>query len=80
MSVVNYRVKDIRALGLQCKWSKSRNGRPVIVVRNPAAELAHQREKWWVLDRHMWTRAQEVGLLQAFDEHTVLGDYFGIQR
>jgi len=28
----------------------------------------------------MWTRAQKVGLLQAFDEHTVLGDYFGIQR
>lgn len=78
MSVVNYRVADIRALGLECKWSKVRGG-PIIVARNPAAELAHQREKWWMIDQNMWERARKVGLVQAFDEHTALGNYFSVK-
>lgn len=79
MSVVNYRVADIRALGLEARWAKRRSGSPIIVARNPAAELAHQRDKWWVIDRGMWERAQKVGLIEAFNEHTLLGDYFSVK-
>lgn len=79
MTVVNYRVKDIRALGFECKWSK-RRGAPILVVRDPAAASDHQRDKWWVLDEAMWKRAQKVGLKQAFDEHTALGNFFSVAR
>lgn len=79
MSVVNYRVADIRALGLECKWAKRRTGGPIIVARNPAAKTAHQREKWWVIDQNMWERAKQVGIVQAFDEHTALGNFFSVR-
>jgi hypothetical protein len=79
MSVVKYRVADIRAFGLECKWSKTRDGIPIIVARNPAAESAHQREKWWVVNQVMWNRARKVGLVQAFNECTALGNFFSVE-
>jgi len=78
MTAQHYRVADIRAFGLEARWAKRRTGGPIIVARNPTAKTAHQREKWWVVDAQMWERAKQVGLVQAFDEHTVLGDIFGI--
>lgn len=76
---MNYRVSDIRATGLEAKWSRGRSNGPIIVIRNPNADKEHQRKKWWYVDRDMWARAEEVGLLQAFEEHTCLGDFFSIK-
>jgi hypothetical protein len=76
--MMKYSVKEIRAQGLEAKWSKTRRGAPIIVARDPNAKLEHQRVQWWVVNDRMWKRAGEVGMMQAFSEHTVLGDFFGV--
>lgn len=75
---MKYSVKQLRTAGLEAKWSKTRSGAPIIVARDPSAKLEHQRVKWWVVNASMWKRAAEVGIVQAFGEHTALGDFFGV--
>jgi hypothetical protein len=76
---MDYRVKTFRDAGLEAKWGKtSPYGGPVIYARCPNAKAKHQREQWWMVDHAMWRRASVVGIRQAFEEHTLLGDIFSI--
>ena len=71
-------VKTFRAVGLEARWTKTRNGAPCIVVRNPSAKHKHQKETWWMVDNAMWESAKKFGVMEAFDRHTLLGDIFSI--
>ena len=68
---MKYRVSTFRDAGLESKWFKNRRGAPMIAARKTGG-------KWYVVDASMFKRMQEVGVLEAFDERTMLGDYFSI--
>lgn len=70
---IRYRVGDLRAAGLEARWSKLRHGSPVIIARDPAAKYPHQRERWWVVERDMFAAMQRDGVREAFDNFTLLG-------
>lgn len=74
---IEYKVGTFRAAGLEARWGKH-SGTPFILLRNPNAKLEHQRKTWWTCDRTMFERMQKVGIVEAFDEHTLLGDIFAI--
>jgi hypothetical protein len=67
-----YRVGTLRHAGLLAKWSRTRSGAPIIVARKSDAT------PWYAVTDRMWKRAAEVGIAQAFDEHTALARYFSI--
>jgi hypothetical protein len=71
--LMNYCVKEIRDAGLNARWSKTSSGRPIIVARKG------DRGSWYYVDGNMWTRAKCVGILQAFEEHTCLGEFFSVK-
>jgi hypothetical protein len=71
-------VATFRSAGLEARWTKTRSGTPCMVTRNPTAKLKHQRETWWIVDRGMWETAQKIGIVEAFDRHTLLGNFFAI--
>jgi len=75
---MNYSVKPMREAGLEAKWTKTRNGAPIIVARYPKAEEKHQRECFWFVDQKMFDNMQEVGIVEAFERATLLGDIFSI--
>ncbi len=75
---MKYNVTTFRSAGLEAKWSRNSKGAPIIVVRNPASQREHQRTSWWFVDRSMWETAAKVGVVEAFDRHTLLGDVFAI--
>jgi hypothetical protein len=75
---MKYSVKPLREAGLEAKWSKSRSGQPYIVARNPKAEHQHMKERWWIVDNKMFERMQEAGIVEGFDQATLLGDIFSI--
>jgi hypothetical protein len=75
---LSYRVGTFREAGLQARWSKTRRGGPIIVARDPKAQQAHQRDRWWVVDQRMWSLMQSEGVLAGFDGSTLLGDIFSI--
>ena len=77
-STLTYNVATFRAAGLEAKWSRTQRGAPIIIARNPVAQLKHQKEIWWYCDHHMWQRASKVGIVEAFTESTLLGDFFSI--
>lgn len=65
-------VKAIREQGLEAKWTKTRTGRPAIVVRKPDTRT------WYWLTDHMWKRAAIVGLVSAFEETMLTADFFSV--
>lgn len=71
-------VATFRGAGLEAKWSKNRNGRPIIVLRDPKACTAHQREIWWTLSADMFAAMRSVGIREAFNRCTILGDMFSV--
>ena len=75
---MNYSVKPMREAGLEAKWTKTRRGAPIIVARYPKAEEKHQRELFWFVDQKMFDNMQEVGIVEAFERATLLGDIFSI--
>jgi len=75
---MNYSVKPMREAGLEAKWTKTRSGAPIIVARYPKAEEKHQRERFWFVDQKMFDNMQEVGIVEAFERATLLGDIFSI--
>jgi len=75
---LRYRVGALREAGLDAKWSKTGSGAPIIVVRNLNAETAHQRVYWWYCDKDMFTRMQKVGIIEGFNQTTILGDILSI--
>lgn len=75
---MNYNVQTFRDVGFEARWTKTRAGRPYIVVRNPKASTVHQRDQWWVVDRAMFDTMKKVGVCEGFDRHTLLGDVFSV--
>jgi hypothetical protein len=75
---MKHSVKTYRSAGLEARWGRTRLGAPVIFVRNPNANAAHQRNQWWMVTKSMFDAAQTVGALEAFDRETLLGDVFSI--
>jgi hypothetical protein len=75
---MNYRVGTFREAGLEARWTKTRAGAPIIVVRNPNSPEPHQRDTWWGVTDSMWKSMQNEGILMGFDNNTVMGDIFSI--
>lgn len=75
---MKYSVKELRAVGLEARWSRTSGGAPIMVARNPQATAKHQRDKWWLVDNAMWQAMQKQGVLEAFTNHTLLGDIFSV--
>ena len=75
---IKYSVKTLRAAGLEAKWSKLRSGAPIIICRNPSAKLEHQRKTWWHIDAKLWAQMGKLGIVEAFDNITLLGDIFSL--
>lgn len=71
-----YRVGPLREAGLEAQWSKTRAGKPIIVVRDPNGKAEHQRTKWWGVDAQMFNDMKRHGVKEAFDNHTMFGDIF----
>lgn len=69
-NAITYRVQTFREAGLQARWTKTRHGAPIIAANNGNG--------WYVVNRLMWERAHEVGIKEAFHEHTLLGCFFSI--
>ena len=72
---MKYVVGTFRAAGLEAKWTRTRNGTPIIACRYPDG-LKHQREKWWVVDEQMFHDMERHGILEGFKNATFLGDFF----
>ncbi len=70
----HYRVGAFRAAGLNAKWGKTEHGAPHIVVKLPG------KTKWWVCGQAMWDYMGKVGILQGFNDHTLLGGVFSIPK
>jgi len=59
---MKYQVTPIRAAGLLARWTKAASGAPYIEARTHDAGL------WKPIDVDVWTRAKEIGLLEAYKE------------
>ncbi len=66
---MKYSVNTIRESGLEARWTKTRNGAPIITARKSGG-------KWFVIDRNMWAAMQKEGIVLAFERFTLLGDIF----
>ena len=73
---VKYQVGTFRDAGLQARWTKTRNGVPIIAARDPNGRGVHQRTQWWVVDEHMFNDMKRHGIREAFDNHTMMGEFF----
>ncbi len=67
-----YRVSTFREAGLEAKWSKTQRGSPYLLAREVGAKT------WFVITANMFERMKKVGILEAFKEHTLLGDVLSI--
>lgn len=76
--MMRYQVEVLRNGGLAARWGKLPNGQPAIFVCWPQSLLEHQRNRWWLVTASMWTRMQNVGVLEGFKNDTLLGDVFSI--
>lgn len=76
--MMRYVVKTFRDAGLQARWTKTREGAPMIAVRNPNSKYPHQSKSWWLVHQSMWDAMKERGIMQGFDECTALGNIFNI--
>ena len=75
---MEYTVKTLRKAQLEARWSRTRSGAPILLARNPVATLIHQRKTWWAVDHKMWETMKQVGVLEGFERHTLLGDVFSL--
>jgi hypothetical protein len=75
---MKYSVNTLRQAGLEARWTHNRNGAPIIVARDPQASSEHQRKTWWHVGQTMWDTMKVVGIKEAFERHTLLGDIFSV--
>lgn len=75
---MQYTVGTFRNVGLDARWTKTRQGAPIIQVRCPSSSLRHQRENWYMVDADMWARMLRFGILEGFEQCTLLADVFSI--
>jgi hypothetical protein len=73
-----YRVGTLREAGLEARWGRTHTGAPVLCARDPDGTYAHQRERWWRVDRGMWRAMEHLGVREGFASCTELGDVFSI--
>ena len=73
---IKLNVKTMRAAGLEARSSKA-HGVPVLLVRNPKSDLPHQR-RWWFVSDTMFQLMRASGVLEGFDNHTLLADVLSI--
>ena len=69
----SYTVGPIRAAGLQARWTRTREGAPIIAARNPNAG-----PNWYVIDARTWAMMTRHGIAEGFDRCTMLGGIFSI--
>lgn len=69
---MKYAVKTFRDAGLEAKWSRTRSNAPIIVARKNSIS------KWFYVDQNMYNRMLKVGILEGFEQCTLLGDLFFI--
>jgi hypothetical protein len=69
---LHYRVSTFREAGLEAKWSKTRIGKPYLVGRQCG------QKTWFVITSDMFERMEEIGVMEGFEEFTLLGDVFSI--
>jgi hypothetical protein len=69
-----HRVNTYREAGLEAKWTRNRNGRPVIVARKPV--LPGSSRTWFQVTRDMFETMKSVGVREGFERCTLLGDIF----
>lgn len=69
---MKYNVSTFRKSGLEARWTRTRQNAPIIAVRKSGS--GH----WYVVDKNLWKDMQKEGVIQAFEQHTLLGDYFSI--
>lgn len=78
----NYEVKNTvacyRAAGLEARWGH-RDGTPFMFLRNPNSERAHQRETWWLVNKQMFEAMQRDGIVEGFNNNTLIGDVFSVK-
>ncbi len=72
MRTKTYTVGTLRAAGLEAKWGRTRWGAPALFAREAGTDT------WWMVDARMWERAKAVGVLAAFHEYTLLGNFFSV--
>lgn len=70
--MIKYSVQWIRSQGLQARWTKTRDGAPIIAARDG------DNGSWYVIDARMWRDAERMGLPKAFESHTTLGHFFSV--
>ena len=68
---MKYSVKTFRDAGLEARWTRTRNGAPIIAARKLG-------DTYYVVCADMWKAMQTEGVFPAFDRYTVLGKYFSI--
>jgi hypothetical protein len=69
---IHYRVATFREAGLEAKWSKTRIGKPYLLGRQCGTKT------WFVITSDMIERMEEVGIMEGFEEHTLLGNVFAV--
>ena len=74
---MKYTVGYIRSQGIECRWTKNRNGAPIIVGTTDRVDRKGN-PIWSVICGDMWKRAEAVGLKQAFHEYTALIDLLSV--
>lgn len=75
---MKYRVGTFREAGLEARWTKTFEGKPFILVRDPNASFAHQRDMWWCCDPAMVKLMEREGVREGFNCATILGDLFSL--
>ena len=70
---MKYSVKEIRKLGYEARWTRTRSGAPIIVARKPGGSGT-----WFAIDKNLWDAAKTMGFDAAFESHTMLGDIFSV--
>lgn len=75
---MKYTVGYIRSCGIECRWTKTRSGQPIIVGKTDSTDR-QGKPVWAVIDDEMWRYAQRIGdLKQAFDNSTALVNVFSV--
>ena len=75
MDYMDSKVGTFREAGLDAKWTRTRNGAPIIAARVPG----DADKNWYVVDNDMWLAMAKQGIRTAFDNHTALGAFFSIR-
>lgn len=74
---MQYRVDEIRACGLECKWGRNSKGAPIIVAKTDTKDRSGNHV-WAAIDAGVWERAKAVGVKRAFDEATAFVEFFSV--